>query len=148
MSKIVKAGAAVALLLSGATYVMAQAQNPNADSRPFPPDGTNTQPYDKSKEPTNTPEPGVGSRPMGPPAANAPVEAQARNAGRQEHDRPQETRQAGSRRSAATKLCLVGNLRELAGTRKRPGFFAHAAGGERMQGCGRDRFALGGSAYP
>ena len=74
MSKIVKTAAAVALLLSGATYVMAQAQNPNADSRPFPPDGTNTQPYDKKMEPTNTPEPGVGSRPMGPPAANAPVE--------------------------------------------------------------------------
>ena len=38
MSKIVKAAAAVALLLSGATYVMAQAQNPNADTRPFPPE--------------------------------------------------------------------------------------------------------------
>ena len=56
MSKIVKAGAALTLLLSGATYVMAQAQNPNAEQRPFPPDGTNTQPYDKSKEPTNAPE--------------------------------------------------------------------------------------------
>ena len=74
MSKIVKAAAAVALLLSGATYAMAQAQNPNAESRPFPPDGTNTQPYDKNKEPTNAPE-AVGSRPMGPPAAsNQPVD--------------------------------------------------------------------------
>ena len=75
MSKIVKTAAAVALLLSGATYVMAQAQNPNADSRPFPPDGVNTQPYDKSKAPTNPPESNVGSRPMGPPAANEPVDA-------------------------------------------------------------------------
>jgi len=74
MSKIVKTAAALALLLSGATYVTAQSQNPNAESRPFPPDGTNTQPYDKNKEPTNPPEPGVGSRPMGPPAASdAPV---------------------------------------------------------------------------
>ena len=70
MSKIVKAGAALTLLLSGATYVMAQAQNPNAEQRPFPPDGTNNQPYDKSKEPTNAPE-GVGSRPMGPPPASS-----------------------------------------------------------------------------
>ena len=77
MSKIVKAGAALTLLLSGATYVMAQAQNPNAEQRPFPQDGTNTQPYDKSKEPTNPPEPAVGSRPMGPPASssNQPVDA-------------------------------------------------------------------------
>ena len=75
MSKFVKTAAAVALLLSGATYVMAQAQNPDADSRPFPQDGTNTQPYDKNKEPTNAPEPNVGSRPMGPPASsNQPVE--------------------------------------------------------------------------
>jgi hypothetical protein len=73
MSKIVKAGAALTLLLSGATYVLAQAQNPNAEQRPFPPDGTNTQPYDKNKEPTNAPEAGVGSRPMGPPASEAPV---------------------------------------------------------------------------
>ena len=77
MSKFVKTAAAVALLLSGATYVAAQSQNPNADTRPSPPDGTNTQPYDKSKEPTNPPPgPAVGSRPMGPPAAsNAPVES-------------------------------------------------------------------------
>ena len=75
--KTVKAAAAAAMLLSGATYVMAQAQNPNANPRPFPPDGTNTQPYDKKAEPTNTPPgPAVGSRPMGPPAAsNAPVES-------------------------------------------------------------------------
>jgi hypothetical protein len=72
MSKIVKAGAALTLLLSGATYVMAQAQNPNADARPFPPDGENTQPYDKTKQPTNPPaDAGVGSRPMGPPAASS-----------------------------------------------------------------------------
>ena len=32
MSKIVKAAAAAALLLSGATYVAAQTQNPNAES--------------------------------------------------------------------------------------------------------------------
>jgi hypothetical protein len=73
MSRIVKAGAAATLLLSGATYVMAQAQNPNAEPRPFPPDGTNTQPYDKNKEPTNPPDAGVGSRPMGPPASETPM---------------------------------------------------------------------------
>lgn len=72
MSKIVKAGAAVALLFSGASYALAQAQNPNAESRPFPPDGTNTQPYDKNKAPTNPTDSGVGSRPMGPPAAANP----------------------------------------------------------------------------
>lgn len=77
MSKIVKAAAAAALLLSGATYAMAQTQNPNADQRPLPPDGSNTQPYNKEAAPTNPPEanPGVGSRPIGPPATSGSVEA-------------------------------------------------------------------------
>jgi hypothetical protein len=75
--KTVKAAAAAALFLSAATIVWAQAQNPNADKAPMPPDGTNTQPYDKKAEPTNPPPgPAVGSRPMGPPAAaNAPVDS-------------------------------------------------------------------------
>ena len=69
--KIVKAAAAAAMLLSGATYVMAQAQNPNDDQRAFPPDGVNTQPYDTKAEPTNpTSDTAVGSRPMGPPASS------------------------------------------------------------------------------
>lgn len=76
MSKIVKAAAAAALLLSSATYVMAQTQNPNADQRPLPQDGTSNQPYDKNAVPTNPPPgPAVGSRPMGPPATGAPVES-------------------------------------------------------------------------
>ena len=59
------------MLLSGATYVMAQAQNPNDSQRSFPPDGTSNQPYDTKAEPTNpTPGPAVGSRPMGPPASS------------------------------------------------------------------------------
>ena len=75
MSNIVKTAAAVAMFLSGATYVAAQTQNPNAETRPLPPDGANTQPYDK-KAPTNPPaDSGVGSRPIGPPAAGAPVDA-------------------------------------------------------------------------
>ena len=73
--KIVKAAAAAAMLLSGATYVMAQAQNPNADKAPMPQDGTSNQPYDK-KAPTNPPaDSGVGSRPMGPPAASGSVDS-------------------------------------------------------------------------
>ena len=68
--KIVKAAAAAALLLSGATIVLAQAQNPDADKRAMPQDGTSNQPYDKKAEPTNPPAgTGVGSRPMGPPAS-------------------------------------------------------------------------------
>jgi hypothetical protein len=77
MSKIVKSVATAALLLSGATYVAAQTQNPNADSRPLPQDGTNNQPYDK-KAPTTPPadNSGVGSRPIGPPASNSgPIDA-------------------------------------------------------------------------
>jgi hypothetical protein len=75
MSKIIKTGAAVAMLISGATYAMAQTQNPNADPRPLPQDGTSNQPYDK-KAPTTPPaDSGVGSRPMGPPATSAPVDA-------------------------------------------------------------------------
>lgn len=71
MSKIVKTVAAAALLLSSATYAAAQSQNPNADPRPLPPDGANTQPYDANKAPTNPPEnSGVGSRPIGPPATS------------------------------------------------------------------------------
>ena len=74
--KIVKAAAAAALLLSGATVVLAQAQNPNADKRAMPPDGTSNQPYDKKAEPTNPPaDTGVGSRPMGPPVSSGPVES-------------------------------------------------------------------------
>lgn len=74
MSKIVKTAAALALPLSGATYVAAQTQNPNADQRPLPPDGSNSQPYDKNAVPTNPPaaQPGAGSRPIGPPATSAP----------------------------------------------------------------------------
>jgi len=69
--KIVKAAAAAAMLLSGATCVMAQAQNPNADKAPMPPDGTSSQPYDTKAEPTNPPPgPAVGSRPMGPSASS------------------------------------------------------------------------------
>lgn len=76
MSKFVKAAAAAALLLSSATYVVAQSQNPNADSRPLPQDGTNNQPYDMNKAPTNPPaNSGVGSRPIGPPSTSAPADA-------------------------------------------------------------------------
>ena len=75
MSKIIKTAAAVAMLLSGATYVAAQSQNPNADSRPLPPDGSNSQPYD-NKAPTNPPtSSGVGSRPIGPPVASGSVDS-------------------------------------------------------------------------
>jgi hypothetical protein len=71
LMKIVKAAAAAAMLLSGATCVMAQAQNPNADKAPMPPDGTSSQPYDTKAEPTNPPPgPAVGSRPMGPSASS------------------------------------------------------------------------------
>ena len=75
MSKFIKTAAAVAMLVSGATFAVAQTQNPNADPRPLPQDGTNNQPYDK-KAPTNPPaDSGVGSRPIGPPAASGPVDA-------------------------------------------------------------------------
>ncbi len=79
MSKIVKVAAAAALLLSGANYAMAQTQNPTAEKRPLPPDGSNTQPYNKNVAPTNPPKasPGVGSRPIGPPATSGPVEAKS-----------------------------------------------------------------------
>jgi hypothetical protein len=74
MSKFVKTAAAVAMLVSGATYAAAQTQNPNADPRPLPPSGENQQPYDKKAEPTNPPaDSGVGSRPIGPPAARPPA---------------------------------------------------------------------------
>src|SRR6185295_9863512 len=78
MIKIVKAAAAATLLLSGATYAMAQTQNPNAEERPLPSDGSNTQPYNDKAAPTNPPaaNPGVGSRPIGPPATTKePVES-------------------------------------------------------------------------
>ena len=76
MSKIIKTAATVAMLLSGATYVAAQSQNPNADPRPMPQDGTSNQPYDNKKAPTNPPaDSGVGSRPMGPPATSGPIDA-------------------------------------------------------------------------
>ena len=79
MSRIVKSSAAVALLVSSATLAFAQTQNPNADSRPLPPDGSNTQPYDKKAAPTTPPaakpmQPGVGSRPIGPPATGQPAD--------------------------------------------------------------------------
>ena len=73
MSKIIKTAAAAVMLISGASYAMAQTQNPNADPRPTPQDGTNNQPYD-NKAPTNPPaDSGVGSRPMGPPATSGPA---------------------------------------------------------------------------
>ena len=76
--KIIKAAAAAALLLSSATIVLAQAQNPDADKRATPPDGTSNQPYDKKAAPTNPPtDTGVGSRPMGPPASAGPVESKS-----------------------------------------------------------------------
>jgi hypothetical protein len=76
MSKILKAAAAAALIASGATVVLAQgAQNPTGDQRPIAPGASEpTQPNDKKEQPTNaTPSapqatPGVGSRPIGPPA--------------------------------------------------------------------------------
>jgi hypothetical protein len=41
----------------------------------LPPDGSNTQPYDKKAAPTNpSASPGVGSRPIGPPAASEPTQ--------------------------------------------------------------------------
>lgn len=74
MSRIMKSSAAVALLVSGATLVFAQTQNPNADPRPLPQDGTSNQPYDKKAAPTTPPaakpaDQGMGSRPIGPPAS-------------------------------------------------------------------------------
>lgn len=69
MSDMMKIIAAVVLVVSVAGYASAQTQNPNADTRPFPQDGSNPQPYDKNKVPTNPQDdPAVGSRPIGPPA--------------------------------------------------------------------------------
>lgn len=71
MSKFLKTATAVAMLVSGATWAAAQTQNPNAESRPLPQDGTNNQPYD-NKAPTNPPaDSGVGSRPIGPPSSGS-----------------------------------------------------------------------------
>ena len=68
MTRLLKAAAAASLAMFVSTAVMAQTQNPDANPRPLPPDGQNTQPYDQKSEPTNAPKkaPGVGSRPMGP----------------------------------------------------------------------------------
>lgn len=76
MIKLVKAAAAASVLAFGATMLMAQAQNPDNDQRPLPPDGSNNQPYDEKAAPTNPPKasPGVGTRPIGPPKDEAPTD--------------------------------------------------------------------------
>lgn len=68
-----------AMLVAGAGYALAQAQNPNADTRPLPPTAGDNQPYDKKAEPTNPAAPpaagssqGVGSRGMGEPLESRP----------------------------------------------------------------------------
>ena len=73
MQKFIKTAAAASLLLSGAATAMAQAQNPNADQRPLPPDQMNQQPYAKDQVPTNPPAgpaqapgEGAGSRALTP----------------------------------------------------------------------------------
>ncbi|MBX9590093.1 MAG: hypothetical protein K2X43_12365 [Hyphomonadaceae bacterium] len=71
MSTIVKATAAAALLMAGATYVTAQTQHQGHDQRPSAQDGANPKPSDNKA----SPGPGVGSRPIGPPAGNAPADA-------------------------------------------------------------------------
>jgi hypothetical protein len=76
--KLLQATALAALLATGSTLVMAQAQNPTGDPRP-PTGGDSQSVPDQKSAPTN-PTPaappaatGSDSRPMGPPGNETPV---------------------------------------------------------------------------
>jgi hypothetical protein len=79
--KLLQATALAALLATGSTLVMAQAQNPTGDPRPLPPGsgGDSQSVPDQKSAPTNparaAPPAATGSdsRPMGPPGNETPV---------------------------------------------------------------------------
>jgi hypothetical protein len=78
MSKVLKIAAAAALLASGATLALAQAQNPSGDPRPLAPSGGDSPVVrDQKAAPTNPPKAapaeGSGSRAIGPPGNEMPA---------------------------------------------------------------------------
>jgi hypothetical protein len=80
--KSLHALAIAAALMIGGTAANAQS-NPNADPRPLPaPSQDSNKPY-SNEAPTTPPKaaPNVGSRPIGPPAANSQTESNPNNPG-------------------------------------------------------------------